>query len=214
MARLDHPNIVQFCDADQHESTCYFAMEYVDGIDMGKHIRLSGPCAGARGVRLHSPGGAGLAARSRAQSRPSRHQAGQPVLAAVVRGPASVAPKKHGPGPASATDHGRRTKSYCVKILDWGLAEPAPSARRWTAAARNAVQGVVGTADYLSPEQARNAMHRRHPRRHLQPGLYVLLPADGPAAVSRRHADAEDPQASAGRAAAGGDIPRRCAGRR
>src|SRR5205814_2345698 len=43
MARLEHPNIVQFCDADQHEDTCYFAMEYVDGIDLGKHVRLSGP---------------------------------------------------------------------------------------------------------------------------------------------------------------------------
>src|SRR5262249_2893487 len=42
MARLDHPNIVQFCDAAQFKDTFYFAMEYVDGTDMGKVVRLSG----------------------------------------------------------------------------------------------------------------------------------------------------------------------------
>src|SRR6516164_8865107 len=43
MTRLDHPNIVQFCDADHHDDTCYFAMEYIDGIDLGKHVKLGGP---------------------------------------------------------------------------------------------------------------------------------------------------------------------------
>ena len=42
MARLDHPNIVQFCDADQWNDTFYFAMEYVEGTDLGKVVRLSG----------------------------------------------------------------------------------------------------------------------------------------------------------------------------
>ena len=42
MARLDHPNIVQFCDADQWNDTFYFAMEYVEGTDLGKVIRLCG----------------------------------------------------------------------------------------------------------------------------------------------------------------------------
>src|SRR5207249_2275970 len=42
MARLDHPNIVQFCDADQWNDTYYFAMEYVEGTDLGKVVRLSG----------------------------------------------------------------------------------------------------------------------------------------------------------------------------
>ena len=47
MASLDHPNIVQFCDADQCDDTCYFAMEFIDGTDLGKQVRLSGPCSPA-----------------------------------------------------------------------------------------------------------------------------------------------------------------------
>ena len=36
MARVDHPNIVQFCDTDQVGDTVYYAMEYVEGTDLGK----------------------------------------------------------------------------------------------------------------------------------------------------------------------------------
>src|SRR5262249_13076338 len=43
MARLDHPNIVQFCDLDQAVGTFYYTMELIDGIDLGKHVELGGP---------------------------------------------------------------------------------------------------------------------------------------------------------------------------
>ena len=43
MARLDHENIVQFCDADQWLNTFYFAMEYVEGPTWAKWCRLFGP---------------------------------------------------------------------------------------------------------------------------------------------------------------------------
>src|SRR5262249_44940534 len=40
---LDHPNIVEFCDADQAGDTFYYAMEYVEGPDLAKLVGLSGP---------------------------------------------------------------------------------------------------------------------------------------------------------------------------
>src|SRR5205807_1223744 len=43
MALLSHPNIVEFCDADQAGDTFYYAMEYVEGTDLGKLVALSGP---------------------------------------------------------------------------------------------------------------------------------------------------------------------------
>ena len=42
---------------------------------------------------------------------------------------------------------------------------------------------MLGTPDYIAPEQISDARHGRHPRRHLQPGLHALLPPDRQAAV-------------------------------
>ena len=42
MAQLDHPNIVQFCDADQIGDTFYYAMVFVEGIDLGRFVKRTG----------------------------------------------------------------------------------------------------------------------------------------------------------------------------
>src|SRR5262249_26341747 len=43
LTRLSHPNIIRTYDAEQNGSTRYFAMEYVEGTDLGKLVQLSGP---------------------------------------------------------------------------------------------------------------------------------------------------------------------------
>lgn len=156
MARLDHPNIVQFCDADQHESTCYFAMEYVDGIDLGKHIRLSGPAAVHEACDYIRQAALGL---QHAHERNLVHRDIKPVnlfLQSVVRDSSSVVKDGHGHRPRT-TDRGPRTKSYCIKILDWGLAGLRCPRGSGPQLVETLSKGLVGTADYLSPEQARNA---------------------------------------------------------
>src|SRR5262249_15079329 len=40
MAELNHPNIVQFLDADKAGDAYYCAMEFVEGTDLGKVVRL------------------------------------------------------------------------------------------------------------------------------------------------------------------------------
>src|SRR4051812_28754716 len=42
MAQLDHPNVVQFWDAGEAGDTFYCAMEFVEGTDLGKLVRLEG----------------------------------------------------------------------------------------------------------------------------------------------------------------------------
>ncbi len=154
MARLDHPNIVQFCDADQHETTCYFAMEYVDGIDLGKHIRLSGPAPVHEACDYIRQTALGL---QHAHERNLVHRDIKPVnlfLQSVVHGPSSVA--KDTRVGARTKDHGPATKA-CVKIIDWGLAGLRCPRGSGPERLDTLSKGLLGTADYLSPEQARNA---------------------------------------------------------
>ena len=150
MARLDHPNIVQFCDADQHETTCYFAMEYVDGIDLGKHIRLSGPAAVHEACDYVRQAALGL---QHAHERNLVHRDIKPVNLFLTLITASR-PQTVG-GPAGAPERAR--KRALVKILDWGLAGLRCPRGSGPQLFDTLSKGLVGTADYLSPEQARNA---------------------------------------------------------
>jgi serine/threonine-protein kinase len=151
MARLDHPNIVQFCDADQHEDTCYFAMEYVDGIDLGKHVRLSGPAPVAEACDYIRQAALGL---QHAHERNLVHRDIKPVNLFLTQkaGRRSMIPARFGAPPP------RRSKApQVIKIIDWGLAGLRIPRAAGVPQVETLSKGLVGTADYLSPEQARNA---------------------------------------------------------
>src|SRR5262245_48186593 len=45
VSQLSHPNIVTAFDAGQANDTHYFAMEYVEGIDLARRVKKSGPLA-------------------------------------------------------------------------------------------------------------------------------------------------------------------------
>jgi eukaryotic-like serine/threonine-protein kinase len=151
MARLEHPNIVQFCDADQHEDTCYFAMEYVDGIDLGKHVRLSGPPSVRDACDYIRQAALGL---QHAHERNLVHRDIKPVNLFLTQTPVgrvrAIAARPGQP---------RQRKQFrsLVKILDWGLAGIRNPRSAGPQILETLSKGMVGTADYLSPEQARNA---------------------------------------------------------
>src|SRR5439155_732025 len=44
-AQLAHPNIVHAFDADETNGTYYFVMEYIDGVDLARLVKQSGPLA-------------------------------------------------------------------------------------------------------------------------------------------------------------------------
>jgi serine/threonine protein kinase len=151
MARLEHPNIVQFCDADQHEDTCYFAMEYVDGIDLGKHVRLSGPAAVRDACDFIRQAALGL---QHAHERNLVHRDIKPVNLFLTQAPVGRA-KAIASRPGQPAD--RPPARPLVKILDWGLAGLRSPRSHGPQLVESLSKGLVGTVDYLSPEQARNA---------------------------------------------------------
>ncbi len=162
MARLDHVNVVQFCDADQWNDTYYFAMEYIEGTDLGKLVRLSGALGVREACDYIRQSATGL---QHAYERNLVHRDIKPVNLFLTHVPIST--KKNFDSFAALGERMDKTPGSkatmlirpMIKILDWGLA--AMRNPKGMAADPNSLENIsksiVGTADYLSPEQARNA---------------------------------------------------------
>jgi hypothetical protein len=150
LRKLDHPNIVRFYDSGQAGPHYYFAMEYVDG--PGYQALLSD-----RG-RLPWPEVLDLAlqvapALKHAHDRGVVHRDLKPSNLLRTR-----------PDPA---DPGRPAR---VKLTDFGIASLFASKHL------TVTGGVVGTAEYLSPEQAAGKpVSRRSDLYSLGAVLYTLL---------------------------------------
>lgn len=125
IAALDHANIVQAYDIDNEGDTHYIVMEYVDGSDLNVIVRQSGPLAYTDAARYICQAARGLS---------HAHAAG--FIHRDVK-PANLLVDSKG----------------VIKILDLGLA-------RFTVEDEQASltvaydENVLGTADYLAPEQA------------------------------------------------------------
>jgi serine/threonine protein kinase len=155
-AKLTHPNVVRAFDAAQAGGTYYLAMEFIEGVDLAQLIKQSGPLAvpqacdyvrqAALGLQhAHEMGfihrdikPANLILTRKAQSR----RAGSSTLLRLPPSSALLA------RPEFACPWG------VIKILDFGLARlQAPDPRRQQVALTH--QGaVMGTPDFLAPEQA------------------------------------------------------------
>jgi serine/threonine-protein kinase len=118
-------------------------MEYVEGTDLGKVVRLAGMLPPAEACDYARQAALGL---QHAHERSLIHRDIKPVNLILTTPPAdSIAAGTPPPPPL-------------IKILDWGLAclRP-PSDRRAGPPGGTPTRAIIGTADYLSPEQARNA---------------------------------------------------------
>lgn len=182
MARLDHPNIVQFCDADQWRDSYYFGMEYVEGTDLGKVVRLSGALPVHEACIYIRQAALGL---QHAYERNLIHRDIKPVNLFLTH--ASAAPASAALFAASGErTAGNSPKTMLmkplIKILDWGLASLRnPNGFADEQALENG-KSIVGTADYLAPEQACNAntVDIRGDIYSLGCTLYYLLTAQAP----------------------------------
>ncbi len=123
-AKLDHPNIVRAYDVDQDGDTYFIVMEYVTGQSMQQLVRRSGPLAPERVARYIGQAARGL------------HHAHRAGLVHRDIKPANLL----------VTDDDQ------VKVLDLGLALLADEQRSSVTLAHS--ETVLGTADYLAPEQA------------------------------------------------------------
>lgn len=138
-AQLSHPNVVVIYDADEVEGTHFIAMEYVEGTELSKLVQQHGPLAIAQACDYIRQAAMGL---QHAHERGLVHRDIKPSNLLV----SGLSDK------ASAPSWGT------VKILDMGLArlqEQPENKNPYTFLTESGV--VMGTPDFIAPEQARNA---------------------------------------------------------
>jgi WD40 repeat protein/serine/threonine protein kinase len=148
-AKLDHPHIVLAYDAGEVNGRHYYAMEYVPGIDLGRLVRKSGPLAVDRACELIRQTALGL---QHAFEAGLVHRDIKPTNLLLVSPKKTLAKKTAGRSESQASITNER-----VKILDMGLVRSESldhSAQ--DPASLTLVQAVLGTPDYIAPEQARN----------------------------------------------------------
>jgi serine/threonine protein kinase len=152
MAQLDHPNVVEFWDAGEASQTFYCAMEFVEGTDLGKLVHLTGMLPPAQASDYIRQTATGL---QHAHERNLIHRDIKPVNLILTSPPApKVAPILA----RIDTQPPRPLPPSIIKILDWGLACLRPPSERQSGPGNaTPTRAIIGTADYLSPEQARNA---------------------------------------------------------
>jgi serine/threonine-protein kinase len=141
MASLNHPNVVKWFDGDKIEDTFYCAMEFVEGTDLGKLVRSKGPLPVTEACDYIRQTAKGL---QHAYERNLIHRDIKPVNLILTK-------QRLDP-----TVHRREAEEVSlIKILDWGLANLSPPrSQLGDRPSSPQCTGLVGTADYLSPEQA------------------------------------------------------------
>jgi serine/threonine protein kinase len=123
-AALDDPNIVRAYDVDQHEGTHYLVMEYVEGRDLQVLVASDGALSPTQAAEYIRQAASGLA---------HAHQVG--LIHRDIK-PANILIDLKG----------------TAKILDMGLAQISNDDQASLTIAHD--EKVLGTVDYLAPEQA------------------------------------------------------------
>jgi serine/threonine protein kinase len=126
-AALDHRNIVRAYDVDHDGDTHYIVMEFIEGQDLQALVKKEGPLDYARAADFVRQAAEGLA---------HAHEAG--LIHRDVK-PANLLLDRHN----------------VVKVLDLGLARFSGDDKASLTVAYD--ENVLGTADYLAPEQARDS---------------------------------------------------------
>ena len=157
-ARLSHPNIVRVFDLDTSGAIHFIAMEYLDGTDLHAKVKADGPLDVRTAVEYVRQAALGL-----------QHAHDEGLVHRDIK-PANLMLDRRG----------------TVKILDLGLAL-ARDDDDAASLTREHDEKVLGTADYLAPEQATDShkADRRSDIYSLGCTLYYLLVGKAPFASGK-----------------------------
>ncbi len=138
-AQLAHPNIVMAYEVGEAGGTHYFAMEYVEGTTLSRLLEERGPLPIDEACEYARQAALGL---EHAHEHGVVHRDIKPQNLMIVRS-------------AELGVRSDQGKSALVKILDFGLArfESETEQRQY----RTQVGKILGTVEYIAPEQAQNA---------------------------------------------------------
>jgi len=134
-AQLDHPNVVHAFDADMVGDTHLFVMEYAEGVDLAQLVKSKGPLpvdAACDYIR----------------------QAALGLQHALEKGLVHRDIKPHNLLLASPS---KKSPTSTVKILDMGLARVTQVDGEDSTSTLTQEGAVMGTPDYIAPEQAMGA---------------------------------------------------------
>ena len=137
IAKLTHPNIATAYDADEANGVHFLVMEYVPGLNLSLLVKEQGPRPAEEAINYVLQAARGLA---------SAHHAG--VTHRDVK-PTNLILDANG----------------VVKVLDFGLAQMQSETRDTytkTQIQLTNTSTLLGTVDYLAPEQARNIKNADH----------------------------------------------------
>jgi formylglycine-generating enzyme required for sulfatase activity/serine/threonine protein kinase len=129
-AKLHHPNIVAALSAIRSGESLALAMEYVEGLDLAKIVKTKGPLPIAHACNFIHQAALGL---QHAHERGMVHRDIKPANLILAR-------------------DGKRS---VVKVLDLGLAKVTSEGQTDSGLTREGQ--MLGTPDYIAPEQIRNA---------------------------------------------------------
>ncbi|MFO0846250.1 MAG: serine/threonine-protein kinase [Gemmataceae bacterium] len=165
VAVLQHPNIVSAYDANEVDGKYYLVLEYVDGPNLDQLVRREGVLAVGRACDY---------IRQAAIALQFAHELG--MVHRDIK-PANILLQSRGAG----------TEQGLVKVSDFGLARLAapvgvPGSESGPATIYTRDNTVMGTPDYLSPEQSRD-LHQTDIRSDIYSlgcTLYFLLTGQVP----------------------------------
>ena len=135
--QLDHPNIVHALDAEDVAGAQVLVMEYLEGIDLGKRVKESGPLPVRAACDYIRQAALGL---QHAHEKGLVHRDIKPSNLMLLGAS----------GPSGS--------GGVIKLLDLGLAlVQQPLIDRSVSGPLTVAGKVVGTVDFIAPEQARDA---------------------------------------------------------
>jgi serine/threonine-protein kinase len=147
-AKLSHPNIAHAYDADEVAGTHFFVMEFIEGRDLAKVVKERGPLPVAEACDYIRQAALGL---QHAHERGLVHRDIKPSNLLLTSRARSVSEG----GSTLAYDSG---SASVIKLLDMGLARLDRTASDQSTTLTQ--EGtVMGTPDYIAPEQARDSHH-------------------------------------------------------